>query len=241
MLNEVFGDSFAHKDNFLTNIDARIKMIFVFGAIIAVLFSNAPYMPVTSAVLSLIFLLGIGIPVRIIIFRLLAPLTITILILFIQILFYGALGFTRGLLIMGKVMGCASLILFLSMTTPVNVLLQAASWFRAPKTWLEVASITYRYVFVLMEDAVTIRDAQKVRLGYSSLSRSLKSFAELAGSVLIRAYDQSFSTHEAMQLRGYSGSIKVSFEKRFEYRDGLHLIIFSAILFLLVILSLYWR
>ena len=258
MLNEIFSDCFAHKDNFLTRIDARIKMIFVFGAIITTLFSRTPHLPVIIAFLSLVFLIIVRISPKIILFRLLAPLTIAIVILLIQVFFYGITplfkltlfgfhlvgykeGLFHGLLIMGKVTGCISLIIFLSMTTPVNTLLRAASWFRISKTWIEIATITYRYVFVLIEDAITIRDAQKVRLGYSNLSRSVRSLAELTGSVFIRAYDQSISTYEAMQLRGYSGTSKVSFEKRFKLKDGLHLIIFSIILSLLVTLNLYWR
>ncbi|MHB1377638.1 MAG: cobalt ECF transporter T component CbiQ [Candidatus Humimicrobiaceae bacterium] len=258
MLNEVFSDYFSQKENYLTRIDARIKMIFVFGAIITTLFSRTPFPPVIIAFLSLVFLISVRIPPKIILFRLLAPLTIAIAALLIQIFFYGTTplfkltffglhlagyreGLFRGLLIIGKVTGCVSLIIFLSMTTPVNTLLRAASWFRIPKTWIEIAAITYRYIFVLIEDAITIRDAQKVRLGYSSLSRSVRSLAELTGSVFIRAYDQSISTYEAMQLRGYSGTIKVSFEEGFKLKDVLHLIIFSIILFLLVTLNLYWR
>lgn len=258
MLNEVFSDCFAHKNNFLTRIDARIKMLFVFGAIITTIFSWTHYVPVIIVFLSLVFLISVRIPLKIILFRLLCPLTIAIVILLIQIFVYGTtplfklgiLGFHltgykeglfRGLLIMGKVTGCISLIIFLSMTTPVNALLKSAFWFRIPKTWIEIAAISYRYVFVLIEDAITIRDAQKVRLGYSNLSRSLRSLAELTGSVFIRAYDQSISTYEAMQLRGYLGTIKISFEEKFKLKDGLHLIIFSIILSLLMTLNLYWR
>src|SRR3989338_3039842 len=151
MLNEVFSDGFAHKDNFLTRIDARIKMVFVFGAIVTTLFSRAPYLAMIIAFLSLVFLISVRIPPKIILFRLLAPLTITIGLLFIQAFFYGGTplfklslfgfhfagykeGLFRGLGIMGKVMGCVSLIIFLSMTTPVNTLLRAASWFRVSKT-----------------------------------------------------------------------------------------------------------
>lgn len=258
MLTDVFSDCFAHKDNFLTRIDARIKMIFVFGAIIITLFSRTPHLSIIIAFLSLGFLISVRIPPKIILLRLLAPLTIAIVILCIQMFFYGTTplfklivfgfhlagykeGLFRGLLIAGRVTGCISLIIFLSMTTPVNTLLRAASWFRISKTWIEIALITYRYVFVLIEDAITIRDAQKVRLGYSNLSRSVRSLAELTGSVFIRAYDQSISTYEAMQLRGYSGTTKVSFEGGFKLKDGVHFVIFSIILSLLIALNLYWR
>ena len=258
MLNEVFSDYFTHKDNFLTRVDARIKIFFVFGALILMLFSRIPQLPLTVAFLSLIVLLEVRIPFRIILFRMFCPLSIATVILLIHVFFQCNLplfklsffgfnligykeGLAQGLLIMGKVTGCVALVIFLSMTTSVNALLNSASWFKIPRIWVEVAAITYRYIFVLLDDAIKVRDAQNIRLGYSNLLRSIRSLAELTGSVFIRAYDQSIVTYEAMQLRGYSETSKIYFEDRFKLKDGLHFIIFSAILSLLVVLNLYWR
>lgn len=239
MLSEVFSDSFAQKDNFLSRIDARIKMIFVFAGIITILFSRLVAAPAIVVLLSLAFLLSIRIPFKVILLRMLFPLGMAAAILVLHLIAYkGGGGLFAGLLIMAKVAGCVSLVIFLSMTTPVNELLEAGYWFRIPRTWIEVAAITYRYVFVLIEDAITIRDAQKVRLGYSNLSRSIQSLAELTGSVFIRAYDQSISTCEAMKMRGYTGVARVSFEKRLKPKDILCLIYFSMIIFVLIVLNL---
>lgn len=240
MLSEVFSDSFAHRDNFLSRIDARIKMFFVFAGIIIILFSRAEQVSVVVSFLTSIFLISVRIPFKVILFRMLPPLVMAAIIAWLNLIVYKK-GLFESLLIMGKVAGCVSLVIFLSMTTPVNELLEAGRWFRIPKTWIEVAAITYRYVFVLIEDAITIRDAQKVRLGYSNLSRSIQSLVELTGSVFIRAYDQSVATADAMRMRGCMGGSKVFYEKRLEFKDILHLAIFSIILLLLVALNLYWR
>lgn len=236
MLNEVFSDYFACKDNYLTRIDARIKMLFVFIGILIVVSSRQLHVPAIVFLLSLSFLLSIRIPLKVILLRMLAPLSMGLVIAGMYFIFYKEAKLV-GLLIMGKIAGCVSLVIFLSMTTSFNALLGACIWFRIPKTWVEVAAITYRYVFVLLEDAVTIRDAQRIRLGYVSLSKSVRSLAELAGSVFIRAYDQAISTSEAMRMRGYGGSAKGYFARRFELKDILHFIFFSIILFLLIILN----
>lgn len=240
MLNEVFGDYFAQKDNYLTRIDARVKMFFVCTGIITLLFSRVPQVSAIVILLSLISLISIRIPLKVILFRMLPPLAMAAVIAGLSLIVYKK-GLFESLLIMGKVSGCVSLVIFLSTTTPVNELLSACLWFHIPKTWIEIAAVTYRYVFVLIEDASTIRDAQKVRLGYSNLSRSMQSLAELAGSVFIRAYDQSIATTDAMRMRGYTGASKTFFEKRFKFKDAIHLIFFLMILFLLIILNLYWR
>lgn len=257
MINEIFSDTFSQKENYLSKIDARIKMLFTALAIILILFSRAPYLPLLVFFLSILFLLSVKVPIKIILFRLISPLGVISVIVILQILFYGTTplirfslfgfhfaahkeGLIRGFLIAGKAAGSLSLIIFLSLTTPVNYLLGGASWFRISKIWVEIAMITYRYIFVLLDNSVTIRDAQKVRLGYKGVRRSIRSLAELGGTLFIRAYDQSISTYEAMRLRGYNGTNKVFFEEGFKPKDGWHSIIFSIILFLLVMLNLLW-
>lgn len=236
MLNEIFSDYFACRDNYLTRIDSRIKMIFVFGAILAVIFSHVPQVPVIVFLFSLAFLMSIRVPFKIIIFRLLAPLSMAAVIIGIHLIFYRQ-NLPAAFLIAGKVAGSVSLVIFLSMTTPANALFRACLWFKIPQIWVEIAAITYRYVFVLIEDAIIIKDAQNVRLGYSNLPRSLQSLAELTGSVFIRAYDQSVSTCEAMKMRGYAGTVKVSFEGRLRPEDAFFIVLFSLVIFLLIILN----
>ena len=256
MLNEVFSDYFAQRKNYLTEVDARPKMLFVATVIVMIILSQRLDVPLAVFLLSLVFLLGIRIPPKIILFRLATPLSIAVMIFLIQIFSYGKIilfkwnlfgfnltgyeeGLYRGFLIMGKVIGAVSLVIFLSMTTSVNKCLSAMRWFKIPNTWIEVALLTYRYIFVLLEDTVTIRDAQKVRLGYSSLARSLRSLGELVGSAVIRAYDHSVAAYEAMVLRGYNGTMRnIAWEEKFKIKDVVAVIIFIVILASLLVLSI---
>ncbi len=224
-------------------------------AIIITVLSQHLYVPLIVFFLALIFLLGIRIPPKIILLRLVNPLGIAGVLFLIQVFFYGITpilelnimgwhlvaykeGLLRGFLIMGKVIGTVSLVIFLSMTTPVNKLLNACRWFKVPNTWVEIAMLSYRYIFVLLEDAITVRDAQKVRLGYSGLTRSLKSLGELMGATVIRAYDRSVAAYEAMMLRGYNGTIRsIVWEEKFSIKDTITVIVFSLILASLLCLN----
>ncbi|MDP3731975.1 MAG: cobalt ECF transporter T component CbiQ [Candidatus Omnitrophota bacterium] len=255
MLNEAFSDSFAHRKNYLTEVDARTKMLFVALAIIIIVLSGNFYVPLIAFFLSLVLLLSIRISPKIILLRLANPLGIAGVLFLIHIFFYGMTpivklniwgwhlvgykeGLLRGFLIMGKVIATVSLVIFLSMTTPVNKLLNACRWFKVPNTWVEIAMLTYRYVFVLLEDASTVRDAQRVRLGYSSLARSLKSLGELTGATVIRAYDRSVAAYEAMMLRGYNGTIRsISGQEKFSIKDAITVIVFILILASLLALN----
>ncbi|MEK6727327.1 MAG: cobalt ECF transporter T component CbiQ [Candidatus Omnitrophota bacterium] len=201
-MNNIFSEHFSRKENILTRLDARIKIISCVTAIILILFFHTPYISSTVIILTLLSLFLVGIPLKVIILRMSAPLGIALVILFIKIFFYRDT-LQSGLLIALKIIGSTSAMLFLSMTTTLDKLLTASRYFKMPRVWVEICLIAYRYVFVLIEDASTVIDAQKVRLGYANLRVTLRSLGTLAGAIIIRAYDQSVATYESMMLRGY--------------------------------------
>jgi len=116
-------------------------------------------------------------------------------------------GLLRGLWIAARVLGCVSVVLLLGLTTPTHSLFRALNAFRVSRAWTDIALVTYRYIFVFLEDAFGIWTAQRVRLGYSRLSLSLKSIGVLAGAVLCRSYDQALRTAQAMRARGFTGQM----------------------------------
>ena len=249
---ELFSDIFSHKQNWLSSIDTRAKLLFVFIALILNISSHTVFIPGAFILLSLALLKTVNIPARLLIYRLIAPYSIAGVIILLQIFFHGATplfrfnlfgititgyeeGLIKGLLIGAKVLSAVSLILLLSMTTPVNRLLQGLAFFRFPKGWIEVAIFTYRYIFVFIEDAVTVYNAQKLRLGYINPRIGLKSFGTLTGTLMSRAYDQAINTSSAALLRGYKGEMPVYFKEKFKRSDLIVcLIIFGFILFIMV-------
>lgn len=240
-MNEIFSEHFARRKNLITGVDARIKLIFVIAAIATVLSSVSSTVPFIVAALVMVSLFNMKIPFKIAMFRLAAPLGIAITVLLIKILFFRQ-SLAEGALIMSKIIGSTSLILFLSMATPVDKLLAACYWFKVPGAWVEICLIAYRYIFVLLEDALTLFDAQRVRLGYTNLASSLRSMGVLSGAIIIRAYDQSIATYEAMTLRGYKGKVQIlSLENRLALKDAVAAFIFIAILLFLIILNLFYK
>ncbi len=204
MFTGTFSDIFAKRDNWLTRVDARVKLISALLLVIINLWSGSVVSSIIFTV-SILCLAILRIPVRTIFFRLLEPFGVAGIAILIKIYFAGWSGIYDGILIASRVLGAVSIILLLSMTTPVDALLKALTWFRVPRTWTDVALLTYRYIFVLLEDAYVVYSAQKVRLGYLGVRRSFNSFGTLAGAIVIRAYDQAIATSQAMRLRGYVG------------------------------------
>jgi cobalt/nickel transport system permease protein len=180
--------------------------------------------------------------------RLTPPIGVVGIIFIIQIFFYGKtplfeftlagihlIGYKEGLsqavLIGSKILASVSLVLFLTMTTSMPKLIFTASWFRIPHTFVEITMFTYRYIFLFLRSAFIIRDAQMVRLGYANFKAALKSWANLAGSMIIKAYNQTLSTYEAMTCRGYTGKITLKEEIKFNLKETL--VIFSIVVILI--------
>ncbi len=220
---DLFSDIFAYRDNTWTRMDARGKILLAIGGIIAVILSRDMAFPLSVFGCSVAAMLALGHPPRLVLARLAAPLGMVAVLVVLLSLFYGRTevfsfslwgkgmafkeeGLRRGLLTGSKVLGAGSLMLLLSLITPAHRIFRALLWFRVPQGWVEISMLMYRYIFSLLDDTADIASAQRVRLGYCGLKRSLHSLGTLAGAVMLRSFDQAARTHEAMVMRGYKGS-----------------------------------
>src|SRR3989304_4075106 len=224
--HSVTSDTFAQKQNWGTFIDARVKMVFILMAVTVNLLFTSVWPSIGIAVMCVSALLSIKIPTRLLLMRLAMPLTMAATVAVIQLFLYGttalftipvlhwtghAEGLSRGLLIMWRVVAGSSLVLFLSMSTPTNRLFTAAAWFKTPRILVELALLIYRYIFVLLDEVTTMRDAQRVRLGYHNWRQSISSFSVLGGSLILRAYDRAGRVFDAMLVRGYTGDNQTTY------------------------------
>jgi cobalt/nickel transport system permease protein len=238
---EAFSEDLSGKDGRIRGMDARAKLLFTLLCLVVSITATDPKIPIFIGGLSLLLLIIAGTPPKALLFRLSAPLLMASLMAVFQCflaggkpLFHiGILGYSltasseglvNGLHIIFRVFGATSAMLFLTMTTPAHRLLSAAAWLKAPRGLVELSLITYRYVFVLIEDAVTVYHAQKIRLCYAAGPlRSLQSLGTLTGTVLLRAYAQAEATGASMALRGYTGEYLPSTRESFRAFDALFL------------------
>ncbi|MBI2191559.1 MAG: cobalt ECF transporter T component CbiQ [Planctomycetes bacterium] len=221
---DLFSDIFSSRENALTRVDARAKLGIALLGLLAVLLSTRPVLPLAALVLCLAGGLLLGLPLPLLVFRLLAPAGIVLVLLLVQAFTTGSTplcsfsvggceltatreGAWRGLVMAARVLGAVSIVLLLGVVTPAHRLFQALRSLGLSAAWVEIAMLMYRYTFVFLEQAEEVATAQKLRLGYDGLRRSLASLGVLAGTVVLRSVDQAQHTHEAMTLRGYSGQI----------------------------------
>lgn len=105
-------------------------------------------------------------------------------------------------------LAAVSCLYFLSATTPMTELFTALRRLHLPAFLVEMMELVYRYIFVLMESASQIRNAQECRLGYGSLKTSFYSMGQLVSNLFLRAYRQADRTYTAMESRGYTDEVR---------------------------------
>ena len=77
-----------------------------------------------------------------------------------------------------------------------------------PGFLVEMMELVYRYIFVLLEAASQIRNAQECRLGYATLKTGFYSTGQLISNLFLRAYRQADRTYTAMESRGYTDEVR---------------------------------
>ena len=102
----------------------------------------------------------------------------------------------------------------LTATTPQIDLLRALRAVRVPSIIITIVSMTYRYLFVLTDEAQRMLRARQSRSA-SAGGRSGGSVAwrarvtgNMAGSLFIRSLDRSDRIYQAMLARGYDGTVR---------------------------------
>jgi cobalt/nickel transport system permease protein len=109
----------------------------------------------------------------------------------------------------GHALAGSAAVLLLATTTPMSDLLPALRRARVPGAVVEVASVVYRLLFVLLDSLHTVREAQTARMGYSSLRRSYRSSGALAAAVLIRSWDRARRMQDGLAGRGLETGLRV--------------------------------
>ena len=111
--------------------------------------------------------------------------------------------------LVGHAVAGSAAVLLLATTTPMSDLLPALRRLRVPDAVVEVASVTYRMLFVLLTSLSTIREAQAARMGHASVRNSWRSAGVLAAAVLTRSWDRARRLQDGLAGRGMETGLRV--------------------------------
>ncbi|MDQ0579496.1 cobalt ECF transporter T component CbiQ [Streptomyces rishiriensis] len=110
-------------------------------------------------------------------------------------------------------------VLLLAFTTPMSDLLPRLVRAGVPAPVVDVALVTYRMSFLLLDSVRRIREAQAARLGHTTRAAQWRSLAGLGATAFVRAFDRAARLQDGLAGRGYDGTLRVLVpEARFSVR-----------------------
>jgi cobalt/nickel transport system permease protein len=94
-------------------------------------------------------------------------------------------------------------------TAPLADTLKAAHALRLPGLLVQLAVLTYRYVFVLADELGRLRVALRVRGYRNRMTRhSYRTIGHVAGTLLVRGAERAERVGQAMRCRGFDGRFR---------------------------------
>lgn len=107
---------------------------------------------------------------------------------------------TRACATVARAVAATAALMLLASTTPMSDLTDSLRRIGVPSACVDVVTVMYRMIFLLLDSIGVVRKSQVGRLGYSSVSRSVRSAGLMTAAVLVRAWQRGHALE-----RGLSG------------------------------------
>jgi cobalt/nickel transport system permease protein len=212
-------DRLSYRDTCVHHLDPRAKVIATMLFLLTVIsFPKYEVVALAPFFLFPVLLMTLGeIPVRFIVKKVIAVSPFAIFIgIFNPFLDTRTVAVILGISISGGWLSFLSIILKFSLTISAALLLIATTSFPGvchalrrlgfPPLFVSQLCFLYRYLFVLMEEAMRIMRARDLR-SFGTRGAGVKVFVRLLGVLFLRTVDRAERIYYAMLSRGFKGDI----------------------------------
>ncbi|XUX00400.1 MAG: cobalt ECF transporter T component CbiQ [Dehalogenimonas sp.] len=130
-------------------------------------------------------------------------------------------------------------LILLTSTTSLPALLKGIERLGAPKVIVMILSFMYRYLFLLIDEVLRMKNARDSRsVGNPSTGFRAKTVGSMIGSLFIRSYERGERVYAAMAARGFDGQSRTLDELAMDRIDMMAGVALSLLLLLPLALSL---
>jgi len=237
-LKHSFVDKYSDGHSLIHHLDPRVKLIFTILFILVVIVTPPErWWAFLSCFLILLIMVGLSrVPVIYIMKRSLLVLPFIIVVAISVPFFRGgeiigsySLGVfsvsvtNTGLRIFTGVLTKAWLsavsLIVLTATTPINSLFKALNQMRFPKILIMILSFMYRYIFVLYDELLRMKQARDSRYLGIGIWQNIKTAGSMIGILFVRSYERGERIYASMLSRGYDGTPHILSELRLSKVD----------------------
>ncbi len=245
-----FLDQYSDRDSFIHRLDPRTKFIVTLVFILAVILT-----PPTRWQVFILYFLIIGtlilvsrVPVLYILKRSLLVLPFVIVVAIslpffkedvtsgsynIGLLRVSVAGLQVFYTVLAKAWLSALSLILLAATTKITDLLKGLEQLRFPRVMLMILSFMYRYIFVITDEVMRMKQARDSRNFGGGHWRQFKTVGNMIGTLFIRSYEHGERVYTAMLARGYDGQSRTLRQLNFRLADY----IFGVGLVIMLIMS----
>ena len=129
-------------------------------------------------------------------------------------------GVYKAALFVSRVWICVALSVLLVLTTRFSRLIQAMQNLRFPKVLVTMIAITYRFIFLFLDEAFRMSLARESRAAIRPRwKESLKTLATMIATLFLRAHERGERVYLAMRARGYGSETESPVSMRPRARD----------------------
>lgn len=108
-----------------------------------------------------------------------------------------------------KTIALVTLALTLVASAPLHVTLAAAGRLGVPQLLVHLTMLTYRYVFLLLDELNRLRIALRVRGFRNAMSgHAYRTIGQVTGTLIVRGADRADGVAQAMRCRGFDGCFR---------------------------------
>jgi len=116
-------------------------------------------------------------------------------------------------------------------TTGIDDIAKALHLMRIPSIFILLFLLTYRYIFVLMDEAGRLLKAYAMRAPQQK-GVKIKVWGSMVGQLLIRTYNRAQTIYQSMVLKGYNGRYNIAIGRGLSLTDTVYFI--AWVLFIVV-------
>jgi len=124
-------------------------------------------------------------------------------------------------------------LIVLSSTTKFSELLKGLEQLRMPKVMVMILSFMYRYIFVLVDEVIRMKQARDSRNFGGKRTWQLKTIGNMVGTLFLRSYERGERVYGAMVARGFEGQTRTLTNLRFQAVDLYYAMGFAVVLALI--------
>ena len=258
-MNHSFLDQYSDRDSLIHRLDPRTKLLTSLLFILAVVLTPPGRWPVFALYFLLVAALLIlsRVPLLYILKRSLVIMPFVVLIaVFIPFFREGEVAGSynlwmwqlsvtyNGLEVFWNILAKAWLsilsLILLTSTTRFSQLLKGMENLRLPRVMTMILSFMYRYIFVLVDEVMRMKQARDSRSFGGRRLWQLRTIGNMIGTLFIRSYERGERVYAAMMSRGFNGHTRTLEDLNFRLSDALFGVSLGFIIIAVTVLNLWY-